>query len=118
MTLPYPVSANRYWRHARGMTFLSKEAKAYREQVAWIAKSAGAKPEKCAVNVSLQLCPRTNKDGSASKRRLDLGNCWKVAEDALNGVAWADDAQVHKLTMEIGYACEGGALIVNVVYLR
>ena len=33
LTIPYPVSANRYWRHNRGRHHRSSEAKAYRAQV-------------------------------------------------------------------------------------
>ena len=45
--LPYPLSANRYWRtYAEGfkgepVTVCSSEAKAYKAQVGWLAKAAG-----------------------------------------------------------------------------
>lgn len=55
LVLPYPVSANRYWRtivakrkadagpmaKARALTFVSDEAKAYKQEVGWKAKAAG-----------------------------------------------------------------------------
>jgi hypothetical protein len=47
LTLPYPVSANRYWRsfvprgHKRAIVTLSDEAKSYKSQVGWMCKQAG-----------------------------------------------------------------------------
>ena len=47
LTLPYPISANRYWASAvplgwkRQVTYVTKEAKAYKEAVGWAAKQAG-----------------------------------------------------------------------------
>jgi len=55
MTLPYPVSANRYWSHGivkgHAVTFVTKEARAYRDQVAWLAKQAGAKVTRVGVSL-------------------------------------------------------------------
>ena len=34
--LPYPISCNRYWRNFRGRMVVSSEAKAYKDQVAYI----------------------------------------------------------------------------------
>lgn len=42
ITLPMPVSANRYWRTFRGRMVVSAEAKAYKEQAGWLARAAGA----------------------------------------------------------------------------
>ena len=46
LTLPYPISSNRYWRPVNLGKHISivptKEAKQYREQVGWIARGAGA----------------------------------------------------------------------------
>ena len=51
--------------------------------------------------------------GQASKVRLDLDNCIKVALDALIGIAYEDDSQVVRLTAEIGEPVEGGGLSVT-----
>lgn len=40
ITLPWPPSNNRYYRHNRGRTHISAEGQAYRENVARIIKNA------------------------------------------------------------------------------
>ena len=113
LVLPYPVSANRYWRHiahpktGRPITLLSREAKAYQLEVGWIAKSAGVKPTNAAVRLKLTLIP---KNGVV----MDLSNCLKVAEDALQGVAYVNDRQVKAITLAYGEPDGKGALIVEI----
>lgn len=111
--LPYPVSANRYWRTFRNRTVRSAEATAYRRSVREAAVAAGAKLVlDRGVRVDLVLRPKLTRRGQASKVRLDLDNCIKVALDALIGIAYEDDRQVVKLTAEIGEPVEGGGLCV------
>ena len=98
MILPYPISTNRYWRTFRGMTVVSEEAKAYKKQVAQIAQLSGCIKHNGNVSIDITLYPKRNKDGSASKVRLDLDNCLKVVLDALQGVAYNNDKQVVALT--------------------
>ena len=115
MVLPYPVSANRYWRIAQNRHYHSKEALAYRRDVALIALRGGyAKPYQGDVVVRLALCPELTRKGVASKTRLDLDNCLKAALDALQGVAFSNDKQVVKLIAELGPAQVGGALMVEI----
>lgn len=95
LTLPYPPSANRYWRtrvagsgrKAFVQTYVSEEAKAYREAVARICTSAGVKPLAGDVTLTLDLY-RPRKSG-------DVSNRIKVLEDALIGFAFEDDSQVR-----------------------
>jgi crossover junction endodeoxyribonuclease RusA len=88
LTLPEPPSANRYWRHARGRTYRSAEANAYRESVAVSCRMRLAFPEG-AVKVTATWF--------RSRRSGDLDNRWKVLGDALNGILWADDQQITEL---------------------
>ncbi len=65
--LPPPVSANRYWAHRivtpkggrpMALTYVTPEAKAYKEQVGWILKAAGVRqalPGR--VQVDIQMYP-------------------------------------------------------------
>ena len=88
MILPYPISTNRYWRTFRGMTVVSKEAKAYKEQVAQIAQLSGCMKHNGNVSIDITLYPKRNKDGSPNAKVIDLDNCLKVVLDALQGVAY------------------------------
>lgn len=121
IVLPYPVSANRYWQSfvpkgwTRAVVHPSTEAKAYKKAVGLLAKVAGFKePSARPMALTLTLCPRQNKDGSASAVVLDLGNCLKVAEDALQGIVYENDKQVRELHLRYGDATPDGNLVVEV----
>ncbi|MEN6540870.1 MAG: RusA family crossover junction endodeoxyribonuclease [Mizugakiibacter sp.] len=113
--LPYPVSANRYWRITPRGLKPSPEATKYKARVGmlWLQSGAAHRIEG-KVDVTINLHPRRNKDGSASETRLDLDNAIKVTLDALNGLAWGDDKQVFRINAEIGLPVDGGALAVRV----
>ena len=100
LVLPYPVSANRYWRtivakkQQRALTFVSDEAKSYKAECGWRAKAAGFKtPMRGFVELRVRLVP---KNGIC----MDLDNCLKVTIDALKGIVYGDDAQVFKIVAE------------------
>jgi crossover junction endodeoxyribonuclease RusA len=127
LVLPYPVSANRYWRtfayldretkKPRAVTTPSEEARAYKSLCGWLAKEAGfRKPAEHPIEiVSIKLCPRMNKDGSASGTVLDLGNCWKVVEDALQGIVYVNDKQIKRIrNVEYGEPTEKGAIEIEI----
>lgn len=127
LVLPYPVSANRYWRSfayldkatrkPRSVTVPSDEARAYKEAVGWIAKAAGFRePTTKPIEIAgITLCPRTSKDGSASATVLDLGNCWKVVEDALQGIVYVNDKQIKRIrNFEYGAPTPEGALVIEI----
>jgi crossover junction endodeoxyribonuclease RusA len=125
LTLPYPISANRYWASrvikskATGkwmaMTYVTPEAAEYRKAVARIATAAGiAKPFDWRVSVELDLYPHRPLDWARRARKspatwdddvqcIDLGNAEKVLSDALQGIVFADDRWIwdlHKRRME------------------
>ncbi len=122
LTLPYPVSANRYWAtrvikaKATGrymaMTYVTPEAKAYRDQVALIANTAGLRqPITGRVAVELDLYPHRPQDWARRARRdpeswdddvqcIDLGNAEKVLADALQGIVFPDDKWIWRLAKE------------------
>ncbi|XIE85589.1 RusA family crossover junction endodeoxyribonuclease [Neisseria meningitidis] len=119
LILPYPVSANRYWRIWRNRAVRSAEAAAYKKTVRRIAQEAGAMPSEGSVAVRLRLIPKANKDGSANKTVIDLDNALKVALDALQGIAYHNDRQVRRIVAE--YADEpkqGGGLAVEIEELK
>lgn len=116
LSLPYPVSANRYWRavtiKGHAVMVPTKEAKAYRDTVGWRAKQAGIRqPLTGRVELTVRLFPARPQDWAkrAAKdpdtwddtvRSIDLGNAEKVLSDALNGVAWVDDKQLRRIVLE------------------
>lgn len=118
LSIPYPVSANRYWRsyvprgHNRAIVVLSEEAKSYKSEVGWLAKAAGLRaPLGGRVNVHIELYPAMPQDAAQRMRKLgegwdervrsiDLDNALKVTIDALKGIAYEDDRQVWKLSAE------------------
>ena len=89
ITLPYPPSANRYWRVFRGRPVTSAEARDYKLEAALRARVAGVKLIEGEVSLSLRVY-RPRKAG-------DLSNRIKVIEDALQGIAYTDDKQVVEI---------------------
>lgn len=113
ISLPYPLSANRYWRIANNRVYASAEAKAYKKEAALAAKFAGFRfPASGPIEVGVCLHPKQTKSGEASKTRIDLDNCLKVALDALNGIAWVDDSQITAITAMLADAKPNGGLTI------
>lgn len=115
LTLPSPVSCNRYWRTFRGRQVVSSEARAYKALVGTIARLRGCTPAAGPVSLTIVYHPRKPKKATGRPvRRLDLDNSAKVGIDALNGVAFLDDSQVVELHVLLGDPVPGGALNVHV----
>ena len=118
LTLPYPISANRYWRsfvprgHARAIVTLSDEAKAYKEQVNLLAWQQGVRePLEGRLQIEIDLYPYRPLDWAKRARKspdfwddtvqcLDLDNANKVLLDSLKGVALVDDKWVRRITSQ------------------
>lgn len=132
LTLPYPISANRYWRtympkgFKAPVTTLSSEAKEYKAQVAKLAKAAGVcTPIVGRVEVSYVLYPNRPLDW---KRRMakdpatwddtvmciDLDNAQKVLLDSLKGVVMEDDKWVRRISAERAEPDGEGRLVVTI----
>lgn len=115
ITLPYPPSANRYLRHTARGTYRTAEADRYCAAVQQIAAASVAGKHAGRVSLLAKLHPKTTKTGVASKTRMDLDNCIKVACDALQGVLYDNDRQIERISIEIGPPVCGGALSVEVL---
>ena len=119
LKLPYPVSANRYWRIWRNKAVRSREAAAYKETVRRIAQETGVMPSEGSVAVCLRLITKANKDGSANKTVIDLDNALKVTLDALQGIIYENDKQVRRIVAEYGSEpVAGGGLAVEIEELK
>jgi crossover junction endodeoxyribonuclease RusA len=92
ITLPYPISANRYWRNWRGRMVVSSEARAYKERVASLVRSRGMVPITGEVELKIDLY--------RPQKRGDVDNFLKVTIDALKGVAFVDDSQVQRIDIQ------------------
>lgn len=132
LTLPYPVSANVYWRsfvpkgHKRALVVLSDVAKAFKRQTASLAAQAGVRqPITGRVALTITLHPKLPKDAAKRARlnpsawdesvqSIDLDNALKVTIDCLKGTVIEDDKWVWKLTAERGFPVEGGSVVVSV----
>ena len=108
--LPYPPSANRYWRSFRGFTVVSAEAKEYKLAVHDIVGNNATDKN---VKLSINLLPKLTRAGIASKVCLDLDNCLKVALDALQGCLYENDKQVRRIVLEYGEPIENGGLSIE-----
>ena len=114
ITLPTPPGANRLWRSYQGRTVKSATARAWQAQAALLAKAKGMMPVAGAVALEIVLHPRQTKTGQASKVRLDVDAPIKATMDALQGVAYADDKQVIRVSSELGYPLPKGGITVTV----
>jgi crossover junction endodeoxyribonuclease RusA len=92
LTLPLPPSSNRYWRNFRGRMVVSAEAKAYKEQVGWLARVAGVELLVGDVAVTMRIY--------RAAKRGDTDNFLKVGLDSLNGIAYTDDSQIVRIVAE------------------
>lgn len=96
LTLPYPPSANRYWRSVvnkktgRAMVFVSEEAKQFKRDVRTLVHRA---IKDTLIVGEISLTARFFRP----QRSGDLSNRIKVLEDAMQGVVYADDKQIVEI---------------------
>lgn len=97
LVLPFPPSANTYWRMFRGHIVKSKKARDYQKSVAkMVLSQLGAKTPLpvFAGEVSVSLV------AYRPAKRGDLDNFLKVSLDSLRGVVFADDDQVVRIVAD------------------
>ena len=92
LSIPFPPSTNRLWRHWQGRTLISKEGRAYRTAVGQVV--AVARPEpfgRTPVRLSIAAW-------MPDSRRRDLDNLLKATQDALGAARlYEDDRQIVDL---------------------
>lgn len=90
--LPFPPSANTYYRRGRHATYLSPQGRAYKAAVSDAAAIVGIKLEgRLDVFVALS---------SPTKRKYDLDNRIKPLQDAMQDAGlYDDDEQIDRLTV-------------------
>jgi crossover junction endodeoxyribonuclease RusA len=88
-TLPYPPTANTYWRNVNGRMVTSAAARAYKEEVGWTIKTKVKDPLPGDVYVKVKIF-RPRKIG-------DLDNSLKILLDSLKGLIYLDDDQIVEI---------------------
>lgn len=92
LTLPWPPSTNRIWRHVGSRVLISREGRAYRQSVALCVAQArvqGFGRRKVRVCVDAFM---------PDARRRDIDNLWKAAGDSLQAARlFDDDSQIVDL---------------------
>jgi len=116
--LPFPPSVNHYWqsrviKRTGGKppfvsTYLSAKGKAYKAEVALLAKQHQVKPQTGPLAVSISVYP-------PDQRKRDLDNLCKSLLDAMTDAGfWEDDSQIDLLIIRRCGLRPGGAVEVDV----
>lgn len=102
LELPFPNSLNTHWRHARGVTYISKQGMEYRQAVKVAMQAYDFTAFDCRIEVGVELYP-------PNKRAFDIDNRIKALLDALQAAgAIADDGLVDRLVVERKTIVKGG----------
>jgi len=88
-----PVPAVRMTQRGKFVSRAAQRYLAYKNQVAWFAKQARIRPVEGPVEVEGVVYIHGGREG-------DVDNYCKTLLDALNGIAWVDDRQVRRATVE------------------
>lgn len=132
LVLPYPPSANRYWRTRvvtpKGRppfvsTYVSEEAEHYKGAVAAQAMRKGFPLLQGPVMLKFLLVPHQPLDAARRARKdpngwqysvqcIDLDNAIKVLIDSLKGVAFEDDRWVQQIIAERAIPDDKGERVV------
>ncbi len=133
LMLAIPPSANRMWatrvvtpkgKRPMAVTYVTQEAKLYKDEVARIARKAGVhEPIRGRVQLDILLYPHRPLDWKKRQRQhgaawddtvqvLDLDNVSKCLLDALKDVVMEDDRWVRKIVAQRMEPDEHGARVV------
>ena len=104
-----PVGKQRMQLNRRtGGKYGTEKSDAYEEQIGWFAKDTGMQPALtiCELDVRWKLSPdgepeleislvQTDRPIPKEKKKPDGDNVLKTVGDALNGIGYLDDSQLH-----------------------
>jgi crossover junction endodeoxyribonuclease RusA len=105
--LPFPPSANHYYRRVGPRTLISREGRRYRERVCAILARLGLGCFWGSLDMDIEVYP-------PDQRRRDADNLQKCLLDSLqHGGLYADDSQIKKLKIEMCGSVRGGRTLVR-----
>lgn len=90
--LPFPPSANRYWRNFRGRMVKSAEARAYQLNAQLLVKRDTLLTGALSITMHIYR----------PAKRGDLDNRIKIILDALQGIAYTNDNQIVEIHASMG----------------
>lgn len=106
--LPWPPSANRYWRYWNKKVTVSDEAKKYKKCVKQLYYTWPVKHIEGRLGIDIIAFP-------PDKRQRDLDNLLKITLDSLESTGLYDnDSQIDKIIIERGEVIKGGCLQICV----
>lgn len=115
-----PVAKQRP-RFSRGRTYTPQKTLDAEERIAAIARLAGVEPMEGPLRMTVRAIYEPPKSWSKRKRQAAMGewketrpdrdNIEKLVADALNGIAYADDAQIVTGRTEKMYGQENATII-------
>ena len=89
-----PYSTNSLYRHARGISYVSKKGRELKQSYIEQAKTQyKTSPLSQELNLEIHLY-------FGDERIRDWDNYHKISMDALTGVIWEDDSQIQRATVE------------------
>lgn len=114
ITLPWPPSVNRYWRHVGRRVLISRSGREYRRAVCGLLAGTGG-PRKPPADGRIALAMDAFPP---DRRRRDLDNLPKAVLDSLAHVGvYEDDSQIDLLIVRRRDVVRGGAVDVEVTEL-
>ncbi len=107
LTLPYPPTANTYWRHVGAKTLLSAKGRAYKVNVYARLMPLRLRPITGRLWMEVDVYPPDN-------RRRDIDNLQKALWDSMKGLVYLDDSQVDDFRVVRREVVRGGKVVVRV----
>ena len=93
ISLPWPPSSNSYYRRGQHATYMSKQGRQFKDEVAELVAESAQPPLAGRLYVSISL-------SSTTKRAYDIDNRIKATLDSLQDAGvFADDEQIDELSI-------------------
>ena len=109
ITLPFPPSANTYYRNFNGRMLLSQKGREYKQAVALVCYRKGL-PKTMTGRLSVDVVATV-----PDKRKRDIDNLHKALLDSLAGVGvFSNDEQIDDLRIRRAGVAKPGGVVVTI----